>query len=172
MDELVIHVEWVGPYSLADVDAFADPKSDIGVYQVYAHHPVYGHNLVYIGQAGRTFADRIREHAWDSGTENNPEKVEIYLGRLKGETAPRREEWQRQIGLAEALLIHSHGPAYNSHFVMDPPPVATHGHVRVLNWGAVRSLHREVSSLMWTAEGISFRSHRVYRQPSDGPTSG
>ncbi len=161
MDERIIHIEWMGPYSLADMSEMNGP-TDKGLYQVYAQHPVYGRSLVYIGMTGTSFFGRIPMHQWETGSENDPNRVEYYVGRLRGLATPSLEQWNLDIALAEALLIHAHGPAYNSQSVKNPPSPATHGHVRVLNWGAVRSLHREVSGLVWTARAEGFKSYVRY----------
>src|ERR1700754_721509 len=109
-----IHIQWQGPHSLAEAVALNSPNTDFGLYQIYAEHPVYGRALVYIGRARtRTFGVRIREHRWDTGSENDPSKIEIYVGRLKAEAIPSDLEQNRQIEMAEGLLIHAHGPAYN-----------------------------------------------------------
>ncbi|MGH7013229.1 MAG: hypothetical protein ACREEL_03580 [Stellaceae bacterium] len=137
--EHIIHIEWEGPHALEEIRKKTGPQ-DKGLYQVYAHHPVYGRNLVYFGKTEGCFADRIPHHGWEGGAENDPNRVEYYLERLKGVATSAADQWNDEIALAEALLIHAHGPAYNSQSVKEPPPEATHGYVRVLNWGAVRSL--------------------------------
>ena len=137
--------------------------TDKGLYQVDAHHPIYGRNLVYIGRTdGASFGARIPRHFWEGGAENDPERVEYYVGRLIGAVTPSSGQWRQDIILAEALLIHSHGPAYNSQWVKEAPPETSHGHVRVLNWGAVRSLRREVSGLMWSRSPARFKNYKVY----------
>jgi hypothetical protein len=162
MEECVIHIQWTGPHFLAEVAAMTGP-TDKGLYQVYAHHPIYGRNLVYLGKTdGASFGARIAQHSWEGGAENDPNRVEYYVGRLKGAATPSPEQWAQEITLAEALLIHSHGPAYNSQYVKEAPPQATHGHVRVLNWGAVRALHREVSGLMWSPRAEQSKRYEVY----------
>ena len=85
--------------------------------------------------------------------------MEYYVGRLIGRVTLPPEQWLENIALAEALLIHAHGPAYNSQSVKEAP---RHGNVRVLNWGAVRSLHREVSGLMWSHRAEEFRAYPAY----------
>ncbi len=146
----MIHLEWSGPFSLDAIQRL-NGISDKGLYQVYAHHPVYGRCLVYIGKTDDTFARRIPEHNFERGSENDPERVEYYVGRLKGETTPDTSQWSEEIGLAETLLIHAHAPAYNSTEMMCVSNEKAVANVRVLNSGAVRSLHREVSGLMWAS---------------------
>jgi hypothetical protein len=165
MPERIIHIQWDGPFSLNQVPSLDDATKDRGVYQVYAYHPVYGpEQLVYIGQTwGQTFAARVSQHDWGGGTENDPHHVAIYIGRLKGERTPPEQDWSREIALAERLLIHSHGPAYNSTNIMAVSESDSDVRdVRILNWGRVRALHREVSGLMWTTAASQFDLLKVY----------
>lgn len=172
MPELIIHIDWTGPFTLLEVKSFTSLTLDFGLYQIYAHHPVYSRNLVYIGRArSRTFGVRISEHRWDTGSENDPAKVEVYLGRLKAEAIPTLEEQKTHIELAEALLIHAHAPAYNTQYGMRSPAASAHSNVRVLNWGAVRSVHREVSGLMWTAAAETFKLYKPYDRQLTKPIS-
>lgn len=159
MSEQIIHIQWEGPHTLNAITSL-NGACDKGLYQVYAHHPVYGRCLVYIGKTCTTFAKRIPEEKWETGSENDPKRVEYYVGRLKGEETPDRTQWDREIVLAEILLIHAYGPAYNSTQMMAIHNEESVKNVRVLNWGAIRSLHREVSGLMWT--GNPARDFPVY----------
>jgi hypothetical protein len=161
MEERIIHIEWTGPHCVRELSLMTTP-ADKGLYQVYAHHPVYGRNLVYIGETAISFFGRIPVHQWETGSENDPNRVEYYVGRLKGLSTPSPDEWKRDIKCAEALLIHAHGPAYNSQGVKEPPAETMCGHVRVLNWGAVRSLQREVSGLVWTPRAEGFKNYPLY----------
>jgi hypothetical protein len=114
--ESLIHILWDGPHTLDAIRSCNNSDTDCAIYQIYPHHPVYGaSSMVYIGQTtDQTFAVRVLEHQWDTGSENDPRQVTVYIGRLIGPT-PDLETWRRQIDMAEQLLIHSHGPAYNSH---------------------------------------------------------
>jgi hypothetical protein len=119
--ERVLHLLWEGPFGLKDLPKLNDGQSDFGVYQIYAHHPVYGRCLVYIGKAReQTFYTRIKQEYWGIGSENDPNRVEVYVGRLIG-TTPLLSVWRKEIDTAEVLLIHSHGPAYNSQNVLKSP---------------------------------------------------
>src|SRR5258708_19938364 len=73
MMERIIHIEWEGPYSLNQLDTLKDSRKDHGLYQIYGHHPVYGPNvLLYIGQTyGRTFGERIDEHNFGGGSQED-----------------------------------------------------------------------------------------------------
>jgi hypothetical protein len=86
------------------------------------------------------------------------------VGRLKGYSTPTLDKWKEEIALAERLLIHAHGPAYNSTNI-DAPNEGTNPeirNIRVLNWGSVRSLNREVSGLMWTTARTQFNQCLIY----------
>jgi hypothetical protein len=157
----VIHILWEGPCTIRDIAGKNGP-TDKGLYQVYAHHPVYRMSLVYIGSTCTTFADRIPKHQWETGSENDPNNVEYYLGRLRGAVPIARDLWDASIIIAESLLIHAHAPAYNTTFIKEPPSKESCGNARVLSWGAVRSLQREVSGLMWTAKGMDFRGYNAF----------
>lgn len=83
-DERIIHIEWSGPHSLAEVDGFGDRRIDRGLYQIYGHHPVYGPNvLLYFGQTDRTFSERIPDENWGGGSIEDPHNVEVYVGSAK-----------------------------------------------------------------------------------------
>jgi hypothetical protein len=151
-----IHIYWTGPVSHNDLQSLKGP-SDKGIYCVYGHHPMYGKVLVYIGKTHINFASRTVVEDWVGGSENDPNNVEYYLGRLIGRETPSLEEWKRQIIVAEALLIHAHAPAYCSQHIKQVEKKIDVSHARVHNWGAVRSLHREVSGLTWTKRSDDFK---------------
>ena len=166
MPERLVHIHWQGPFSLESISSLSNWPDDCGLYQIYAHHPVYGAGqLVYIGKAvGQTFSVRIPQHGWGSGSENDRRNVAVYVGRLHSETPLKKIDWEISIALAEMLLIHAHGPAYNSTHIMSInesiyPEVRE---ARILNWGDVRALQREVSGLMWTSAAAQFDGFAQY----------
>ena len=167
--EPVIYIQWEGPLTPAQVKLKNKPN-DFGLYQVYAHHPVYGRGvLVYIGQTRDTFAGRILQHRWEKSlSEPDPERVEFYVGRLKGAATPDLGRWHKEIDLAEKLLIYALAPAYNSTYIKDliekDPEVCT---TRVINSGAARSLQREISGRVWTDGGVKqFEANlKIYEMP-------
>jgi len=178
IDETVIHIQWEGPFSILELEGLSFPSKDRGLYQIYGHHPVYGSGaLLYVGKTGNTFAARVREEGWDGGSMEDPKKIEVYIGRLKGAGTPPLEQWNREIDLAEKLLIGAHGPAYNSTNIMavceDDPAVCS---TRVLNWGCHPRVeargfrnavdkrgHRDSQSILGLPEG---RTLRGSTQPS------
>lgn len=44
--ELIIHVEWDGPYPLEKIGSLLGFK-DYGIYQIYGGHPVYGNSALF-----------------------------------------------------------------------------------------------------------------------------
>jgi hypothetical protein len=118
---LVINIEWDGPYRFWDSPSQLDPVSsltgsaDYGVYQIYGGHPVYGNSaLLYIGMAtAQEFGKRIpQEKQWLDNRDAG--RVKMYVGRLHGSRTPDDDTWERLIRLAERLLIHVHAPPMNT----------------------------------------------------------
>jgi hypothetical protein len=98
--------------------------------------------------AHQTFGVRIRQNRWETGSELDPERLEFYVGRLSGDQPRSLDVWVNEIKLAEKLLIHEHAPAYNSTHIMAIHNEAEGANVSVINFGAIRSLRREVSGYM------------------------
>lgn len=107
-----IEIWWSGPYKKDDIKNFNESK-DFGVYQIYGTHNVNGVNaLLYIGQAvNQNFSKRIAQHNW---TEWEYSNVDIYVGRLGGTTQINIDDWDKQINIAERLLIYYCKPPYNT----------------------------------------------------------
>jgi hypothetical protein len=156
MEPQLIHINWVGPFSLQKVSELgkgssesSESKDSPGIYQIYGGHTVYGSNvLLYIGKAEKeTFSQRFRSHNW---SENNDFKnITVYLGYFAGYEKKTYAEWMRAIDLAEKLLIFSHSPACNSKNIQDIPGKDLLN-VHVLNWGSHRDLLPEASGARWT----------------------
>ena len=140
-----IHVVWDGPYSHVEALQLNSP-SDYGLYQYYGDHHVYGNSaLLYIGKAqDQTFGRRLSQHNWEMWSSSN---IVIYVGKVHSEESLELDEWQRQINLAERILIQSHSPSFNS------SNLNTIGHkvedTRVLNWGTRMKLLPEASISRW-----------------------
>jgi hypothetical protein len=150
MEERIIQIVWDGPCTIEEVRKLSGPI-DKGLYQAYTHHPLYGDCLVYIGLTDTAFAHRISDHNYETGSDSDRRRVIYYVGRLVGLQTPDSGRWLEEIQQAEMLLIHSHGPAYNSTNIQ---ALARHewvANVRILNRGDCRSLQREVSGRMWSA---------------------
>ncbi|TVY04472.1 hypothetical protein FPZ45_02510 [Cohnella terricola] len=159
--QLIIHIDWDGPYSLDQINSLTDNKTEKGVYQVYGTHPVYGKDvLLYIGKTGgQTFGKRILQEKWDNT--NNYGDIKIHVGRLAGSVTPSNDIWLQEIDLAERLLIYAHKPAFNS---MSLQTVPHHDlcNVHILNWGLFNQLMPEVSGLRWTNILDSMPNYEVY----------
>ncbi|HEY1170537.1 MAG TPA: hypothetical protein VGH19_04135 [Verrucomicrobiae bacterium] len=140
-----IHINWDGPFTLKDVTSLNKPH-DYGVYQVYGPNPTHGRvELLYIGLAHKvTFSVRIPKHTdWISYTRDSSQ-ASIYIGRLSGIETPENMIWERQIVLAERLLIHAHYPTYNRQ--KDSVTCAPEfPNLHIFNWGRHRDLLPEVS---------------------------
>jgi len=146
---IIIHIDWSGPHTIEDV-ALLNGPTDFGVYQIYGTHHVYGSDvLLYIGLAAKqTFATRLTQHGWCSGTPD-PKRVSYYVGRLFGYETPDDETWCRHIDFAERLLIHAHSPAKNTQKELGglEPDL---WNVQVVNWRCYRDLLPEVTGARWT----------------------
>ena len=125
--------------------------------------------LLYIGQTyGRTFGERIEEHNFGGGSQEDRAHIEVYVGRLKGLTAmPSSDDWRNEINWAEKLLLYVHAPAYNPQHLLElneaDPRVCS---ARVFNWGSLRALRPEVSGRRWTRAGMDeAKGHKVYEMP-------
>jgi hypothetical protein len=118
---------------------------DHGIYQVYGPHPTYCRvELLYIGLASKqTFGVRIPAHEWIEYTRDSSQ-ASIYVGRLMGDETPESAVWERQIELAESILIYAHYPPWNSQkdSAISQPEF---GELRVFNLGRHRDLLPEIS---------------------------
>jgi len=161
----LIHIEWDGPFTLAEVPKLNNGNTDYGVYQIYGPSPTYCRvELLYIGLAGlspnQTFAVRIPQHAAEKidGFRDSSQAL-IYVGRLTGNETPENSVWTKQIQLAERLLIYAHYPTYNKMKDLGrlEPELRD---VHVLNWKKHRYLFPEVSGARLCFR--DFESHKVY----------
>ena len=148
---MIIHIDWQGPFTEKEARDL-DGAQDFGLYQWYGHHPVYGLNsLLYIGKAEKqTFGQRLRQENWEHW---NPEVTTIYVGRISSDTPLDVKEWERQINLAERIIIFSHSPAFNTASLNNIRHDKSEDDVRVFNWGMRRCLLPEVSISRWTGGG-------------------
>lgn len=141
----IINILWDGPFTLEDLKTLNKPD-DYGVYQVYGPNPTHGRvDLLYIGLASQQlFAVRIPIHTdWIKWTRDSSQ-ASIYVGRLSGIETPENAVWERQIVLAERLLIFAHYPPYNRQ--KDSVAYAPEfQNLHVFNWGRHRDLLPEVS---------------------------
>lgn len=161
LKQTIIHIDWDGAYSIEQLIDLTDERTEIGVYQVYGAHPVYGKDaLLYIGKTGnQTFGKRIRQEMWDRT--NNYGDIKFYVGRLSGSNTPSKDMWLKEIDLAERLLIYSHKPAFNS-MNLQTIPHNDLSNIHILNWGLYNQLLPEVSGLRWTNVLDDMPNYQVY----------
>lgn len=145
----VIEIEWEGPISVNDTIKLIN-DNDYGIYQIYGTHPVFGSNtLLYIGKASlQTFATRLFQHNW---IEWSPSDVSIYIGRLGSIEDITIEEWEKQIDIAERLLIYYCKPPHNSSNINYFGKIEN---TIVLNYGKRHSIPFEVSTLWETSDYV------------------
>ena len=176
-EKTVIRINWRGPFAVKDdrepgakkaklsigsgnrasADTFHRHGQDIGVYQIYGKHMIYGDNvLLYIGMAPRTsFTARIGSHMRNWGVYWDPNNT-VHVGRLnmRDWENPASKPDAELIEAAEKLLIHHHSPAFNAGNVgtlywrqNKISEFLTHNNVRVKNEGSRGCLERTVRSL-------------------------
>ncbi|WP_156884570.1 hypothetical protein [Pandoraea thiooxydans] len=140
-----INIDWQGPFTLEEALQL-HTEVDYGLYQYYGDHPIYGQNvLLYLGSAiKQPFGKRLAQHNWHVWTSA---PVQIYVGRLCSEEPIESTAARQQLALAEAILLFSHSPGFNT------SNLNSIGHkgedVRVMNWGKRKSLYPEASVSRW-----------------------
>lgn len=143
-----VHINWYGPYSLNEVHNLNDTSKDYGIYQVYGSHPIYGSNvLLYVGKAvQQTFNTRIAQHNWEWNKDGG--NIQVYIGRLRKGTIKSVDEWDEQIGIAESIILYACSPARNSQSIKN----IRNGfkNIHVFNWGQYRDLLPEISGSRWS----------------------
>lgn len=150
-----ILVSWEGPFKINEIlndsidKRFSVKANDIGLYQIYGFHPLYGDNvLVYIGRTkGRNgFKARLKnrwviEHGCDT------ENVQIYLGTIYSDSVEySKNEIEVKIEKAEILLINALTPAYNSSNIQSVKKEILESRYIVYNNGNYRNLHPVLDS--------------------------
>jgi hypothetical protein len=113
----VYHIRWQAIAWESTGEDFSHPDLnrpiDIGLYQLYGAHPVYGQDvLLYIGKTTDSFGKRFRGHP-----EWNEHHIEhftrVHLGRITVESDISWTERKNVVLSVERLLIFSHSPALN-----------------------------------------------------------
>lgn len=149
MNEQIIHIQWDGPYSYQQALTFRS-RVDCGIYQVHGASPVSGLKvLLYIGMTLQTFGKRLSQERWPPYEMGNG-SVEFYLGRLSGAATPDDATWNKEIKIAERLLITSHKPGHNRKDITAFDVKEFHP-LHILNWGNRGGLLPEVSGARWSS---------------------
>jgi len=161
-----IHIIWSDPIPYETVSVFVSDITDFGIYQIYGTHPIHGNDvLLYIGRAlGGSFGWEIPRK---ESKFNNPkvEGIRVHLGRLAGAATPPNDVWNRQIELAERLLIFAHKPPLNVRVGLGDLEEILQS-VHIYNWGARATILPEVSGLRWTSNGESMPKN-IYQAGSN-----
>lgn len=119
-----IKIFWNGPFSIQEIvenkivkQKYRIDANDVGLYQIYGSHPLYGHNvLVYIGRTKNEhgFKRRLKDR-WVVEVGADANNIQVYLGVIYSDTKKYNyKEKEKKIDKAEALLINALKPAYNS----------------------------------------------------------
>ncbi|HEV2130237.1 MAG TPA: hypothetical protein VGR27_04015 [Longimicrobiaceae bacterium] len=152
---------WEGPFGLEEViarltDGGGPPAyagEDYGLYQIYGKHILAGSkSLLYVGRATRqTFSSRLRQHEeWL----RNEEKVRIFVGRIdlpeRHTAADEWVSWERDVCLAECVMIYKYSPHYNSVSIAEPPHLSPFEQVILVHEGERHRLkERDVAPDDW-----------------------
>lgn len=158
-----IQISWEGPFSVDDIinnkidkKKYEVKATDIGLYQVYGSHPLYGDGvLVYIGRTKNKnggFQIRLKDR-WVTQLGNDTENVKIYLGTIFSDYEVFADEViNNMIEKAEVLLISAMKPAYNSSNIQSVKDGLIQQRFIVHNEGNYRRLHPVLDSkYFWEA---------------------
>ena len=149
-----IDIWWEGPFSQSDIinnkiknEDSENIQKDIGLYQVYSSHPLYGNDvLVYIGLTTDSFQRRLKNR-WVIQNGNDAENVKIYLGCIFSPSKELSTEIQvEKIKKAEALLINVLKPAFNSSNIQSVHQKYTSASYFINNLNSYRNVYPQLSS--------------------------
>jgi hypothetical protein len=168
-----IDIWWEGPFSHTDIiekniksEDSENIQKDIGLYQVYSSHPLYGSDvLVYIGLTTDSFQTRLKNR-WVIENGNDAENVKIYLGCIFSPTKTFTRKVQiDKIKKAEVLLINALKPAFNSSNIQSVKKEFREQSYQVSNFNSYRNLYPQFSShYFW---GNKFKNYEIVRTLSD-----
>ena len=121
--------------------------NDYGLYQIYGKHILCGPNtLLYIGKATQqTFSKRFKDHKkWWLDDE---EEIQVYLGRVYDSKIHSEKDnwksWERDVGLAENILIYKYSPNYNNTGIGNKPSLSPFEKVKLIHTGKRHRLEKE-----------------------------
>ena len=145
----VIKIDWKGSFTIDKILQGNELLfSEIGVYQIYGFHPLYGNDvLLYIGRTKNEngFSSRLKNR-WEILNGQDSENVRIYLGvPFSDEKTLQRDEKEKMIEKAEVLMINSLKPAFNSSNVKNVGKNLLQEYI-VENYGQYRKLYPIFSS--------------------------
>lgn len=153
-----IKIEWDGPFTLNEVigklvDGGGKENNwdgkDYGIYQIYGKHILYGENtLLYVGIATKqTFSQRFNQHETWLLKDQSEEHIKIYVGRIYDPKKHREENnwesWEKDIEVAEKIIIYKYSPNYNSRELSDAPVLSPHKNISLVHLGKKGRLKAE-----------------------------
>lgn len=128
-------------------------KQNIGLYQVYGDHIVYGRNvLLYIGQTKRDINMRLKEHDDFNETNINTNSLMYYFGEIYKSDDVNEGNLEKIIDEVETILLKSHYPSYNSNEIKGLIWQKDYYNSIVLNWNNYGALLPEVSGLRFSSK--------------------
>ena len=153
----IIHLNWEKHIWNDEIFDKFNSRKDIGIYQIYGYHPVYGEDtLLYIGQTQKqTYSVRLKQH--NKEDTSRPEYKRIHLSYFQATKDINFTKWKNYyIDKVERLLINAHFPALNKNFVKGvlKPKEHKDGMI-ILNWYDYGKLLPEVSSLRYSYDSWS-----------------
>ena len=149
-----IDIWWEGPFNHNDIienkiknKDSENIQKDIGLYQVYSSHPLYGNDvLVYIGLTTDSFQRRLKNR-WVIENGNDSNNVKIYLGCIFSPTKALDSKTQiKKIKKAETLLINALKPAFNSSNIQSVHEKYASDNYIINNLNSYRNLYPQLSS--------------------------
>lgn len=158
-----INVYWEGPFTYQDIEDGLDSEKydikseDIGLYQVYGYHPLYGNDvLLYIGRTKDSFKSRLKNR-WIIEGGNDTENIKIYLGTILSYSEVLTDyDIKLNIEKAEVLLINTLKPAFNSSNIQSADPKLLNENYILNNVNNYRSLYPVLSSEYFWKENLNF----------------
>lgn len=161
-----INVYWEGPFTKEDIlenkidaEKYDNKATDIGLYQIYGSHPLYGSGvLVYIGRTTNRggFQKRL-QNRWVIENGNDDENVQIYLGTILSYATKLTQQFEiSQIEKAEVLLINALKPAFNSSNIQSVDTKLLEQNYIVHNINNYRSLYPILSSEYFWKDRFDF----------------
>lgn len=157
----IIIISWeLIEYNLDTIKSLTRPI-DYGIYQIYGRHNSYGKDvLLYIGKAeSRNFATRLQDGGREvyDFKECTIEAKYIRLGYIsmtddpsdieKYQLVEYEKEWEKNISIAERILIATHPPALNKQLAHRLADMKFEDDYIIINWGDYGDLLPEVSTL-------------------------
>lgn len=144
---LNINIYWNEPRSVKEIITEKLYINDVGLYQVYGTHPIYGRNvLLYIGLTNDSIFHRMLNHhkEW---MKYEYDDLQIYYGEIVSENVVTNKE----IEVSEKMLIYFCAPAYNSNELLGKS-LEVKEKITVRNFGKIGSLPTEVSTIWYNSE--------------------